>query len=407
MSILKFQDFLIKYVFIDPYYNEYLIKNGEIRMSDEALKKDLYRLKEELVKKEREEISYLDKIEKLEDTIIRLEKLVSDDESKDSKSLILLDEKDREIRELKDKMGFLRKENINLQQELEKAQKKNQAPVIRLEEKKTPLDGLANELQSKINQQKVLISKLKSENEKYIEVKGVLSIKENKIKELSERINLLESVKMEPEPESIDNAMGIQKTLTQELQDKLNKTRVQLETMRQKLVKYEKPRENQEETTLNSKLSELEKQNERLKSLIETKDNEIQTFKVELENLKENKEAAIEKKAFPSLNSPVSQLTEELQSKLNKARTQISLLEKELKVAQQKAETPQNRAKFDLMEDIKIKDNKILKHQDQIKSLQTELTSKEQELNSLKSKLKSILDDKPKQTPSKLGMEEK
>ncbi|MFX1293196.1 MAG: hypothetical protein ACFFAG_19785, partial [Promethearchaeota archaeon] len=77
-----------------------------------------------------EEINiYLDKIEELEEIIMRLEDLIPVEDVKkknrkrkrmDSKLAIELDEKDKKFRELKDKMGFLRKENSQLRQELEK-----------------------------------------------------------------------------------------------------------------------------------------------------------------------------------------------------------------------------------------------------------------------------------------------
>ncbi len=76
----------------------------------------------------------------------------------------LLEKKDKYIRELKDRMGFLRKEKVQLQQELDKHNKRNpNSTVIRIVEKKEPLELLVKELQTKINNQKIIIKKLKQE----------------------------------------------------------------------------------------------------------------------------------------------------------------------------------------------------------------------------------------------------
>jgi len=60
-------------------------------------------------------------------------------------------------------MGFLRKEKVQLQQKLENLHKANSSTLIRIEEKKEPLDILVKELQSKINKQQLIIDKLKED----------------------------------------------------------------------------------------------------------------------------------------------------------------------------------------------------------------------------------------------------
>jgi len=142
-------------------------------MTEEELRARIGELEVELDEKEHEIIGYFDKIEQLEDTILRLELLIPDEEEKsnkrkkkkgsDSKLAIQLQEKDIEIRELKDKMGFLRKEKVQLQQKLENLHKANSSTLIRIEEKKEPLDILVKELQSKINKQQLIIDKLKED----------------------------------------------------------------------------------------------------------------------------------------------------------------------------------------------------------------------------------------------------
>lgn len=142
-------------------------------MTEEEFRARIGELEIESDNKEHEIIQYLEKIEQLEDTIMRLELLIPDEEQKSnkkrkksnySKSTILIEEKEKEIRELKDKMGFLRKEKVQLQQEVEKFIKENpNSTVIRIEEKKEPLEPLIKELQDKINKQNFIIKDLQSQ----------------------------------------------------------------------------------------------------------------------------------------------------------------------------------------------------------------------------------------------------
>lgn len=122
-----------------------------------------------------EEINiYLDKIEELEDIIMRLEDLIPVEDVKkksrkrkimDSKLAIELDEKEKKFRELKDKMGFLRKENSQLRQDLEKIKYANSSSSrIKIEDLRPEplLNDLVKELQDIVNNQRLIISKLKT-----------------------------------------------------------------------------------------------------------------------------------------------------------------------------------------------------------------------------------------------------
>ena len=141
-------------------------------MTEEEFRARIGELEVESDQKEHEIIQYLEKIEQLEDIIMRLELLIPDEEeksnkkrkkSKDSKSAILIDEKEKEIRDLKDKMGFLRKEKVQLQQKVEQFIKENpNSTVIRIEEEQKPLEILIKELQDKINKQNFQIKDLQS-----------------------------------------------------------------------------------------------------------------------------------------------------------------------------------------------------------------------------------------------------
>ncbi|TFF87546.1 MAG: hypothetical protein EU550_03060, partial [Promethearchaeota archaeon] len=115
-----------------------------------------------------------DRIEQLEDNIMNLEGLLPTDSGEFDKEKVIssklemeLDEKGREIRSLKNKMGFLRKEKLALQKKLEQQEKviNKDSTVIRVEDIRdstTPLDALVKELQSKINKQEILIQNLKN-----------------------------------------------------------------------------------------------------------------------------------------------------------------------------------------------------------------------------------------------------
>ena len=114
-------------------------------MSEDSLKVRIDELEIEIEKQELEIDSYLNKIEHLEDKIMRLEAIVSDyelnkkkkDAPNKSNIVIVLESTEKELRELKDRMGFLRREKIQLQQQLEKLMKNGDSSVIRIEEKNT------------------------------------------------------------------------------------------------------------------------------------------------------------------------------------------------------------------------------------------------------------------------------
>lgn len=151
-----------------------------------------------------EEINiYLDKIEELEEIIMRLECLipVEDIQKKsrkkkkmDSKLAIELDQKDKKFRELKDKMGFLRKENLQLRQELEKIKFANSSSSrIKIEDLRPEplLNDLVKELQYIVNNQRLLISKLKTNKVDKEDLLKNLRYKEEEIKRLKSEISSL------------------------------------------------------------------------------------------------------------------------------------------------------------------------------------------------------------------------
>ena len=151
-----------------------------------------------------EEINiYLDKIEELEEIIMRLEDLIPVEDVKkktrkrkrmDSKLALELDEKNKKFRDLKDKMGFLRKENSQLRQELEKIKLANSSSTrINIEDLRPEpiLNDLVKELQYIVNNQRLTISKLKTNEVDKEDILEKLRDKEEEIKHLKSEISQL------------------------------------------------------------------------------------------------------------------------------------------------------------------------------------------------------------------------
>jgi len=94
-------------------------------MTEDILRSKIKELELELRLKEEEIKEYLDKIDFLEDLIMEMEANLEEKNSETNIPLLNLHLKDLERinRELKDKMGFLRLDNIKLKQELEKVKK--------------------------------------------------------------------------------------------------------------------------------------------------------------------------------------------------------------------------------------------------------------------------------------------
>lgn len=153
--------------------------------------------------KDEEINSYLDKIEELEEIIMRLEALIPEEDIEkkrrkkkmmDSKLAIELDEKNKKFRELKDKMGFLRKENSRLRQELEKIKLANSSSSrIKIEDLRPEplLNDLVKELQDIVNNQRLIISKLKTNKVDKEDLLKELRNKEEEIERLKSEISHL------------------------------------------------------------------------------------------------------------------------------------------------------------------------------------------------------------------------
>lgn len=95
-------------------------------MTEDSLKNEIKQLKSELELKNKEITNYCDRIEYLEDSIMEIEENLSKKSKKSQDALLKFQMNELEIkyRDLKNNMGFLRKENAKLKIEIDKIKKK-------------------------------------------------------------------------------------------------------------------------------------------------------------------------------------------------------------------------------------------------------------------------------------------
>ncbi len=363
-------------------------------MSKDPLKDRINQLKKDLEEKEQEILSLLDKIEELEDHIMHLEEVVipSAVSTKKSKKMQAMDsiftleieEKDKQFRELKDKMGFLRKENIELQQKLEKLTKKNStSSVIRIEDlkPKSPLNTLVNELQDKINKQRSTINDLKRQVDKKAEISVILKEKEEEIATLKSDISKLNQSLINGADGDKESA-SIQKTLIEDLQNQLNKSKKQVQDLNKKLEKFKKKEKKGEKV---AEESELTSEINDLKELLEKRDIEIQNLKSDISTIQQVEvEFDVEQSGAPS------EVLQDLQNKLNKAKIQIRSLQEQLK--QYDGEKPPEQAKpqSELEGQLKMQREMAIFLQKQLEIREGEIETIKNEAVQIKGKYKQL-----------------
>ena len=363
-------------------------------MSKDPRKDRTNQLEKDLDKKEQEILSLLDKIEELEDHIMHLEEVVipSAVSTKKSKKMQAMDsiftleieEKDKQFRELKDKMGFLRKENIELQQKLEKLTKKNStSSVIRIEDlkPKSPLNTLVNELQDKINKQRSSINDLKRQVDKKAEISVILKEKEEEIATLKSDISKLNQSLINGADGDKESA-SIQKTLIEDLQNQLNKSKRQVQDLNKKLEKFKKKEKKGEKV---AEESELTSEINDLKELLEKRDIEIQNLKSDISTIQQVEvEFDVEQSGAPS------EVLQDLQNKLNKAKIQIRSLQEQLK--QYDGEKPPEQAKpqSELEGQLKMQREMAIFLQKQLEIREGEIETIKNEAVQIKGKYKQL-----------------
>ncbi|MBY8979844.1 MAG: hypothetical protein KGD72_05605 [Candidatus Lokiarchaeota archaeon] len=299
-------------------------------------------LQSELDKREIQINIYLDKIDGYEVDIMKYEQMFDENapkskikKAKEDKLNIEIDTKDREIRELKDRMGFLRKEKIDLQKKYELECKKNiETSVISVEEirekEKAPLNVLLQELQDKINKQESMIRRLKS-GEIGIKSKDIgsdeynemLEEKDKKIEMLTDQIATLTDQIAElnenlskPAPDiELDKppSNDISRVLLEELKNNLTKVKRRNNELKKKLEKYEKKVKSKKGSEENSQILELQNIISQLTSELEHKNKIIE----------ENTISSIHRESESDADS-LHSVVEELKSKLSKAKSEIA-----------------------------------------------------------------------------------
>jgi chromosome segregation ATPase len=309
-------------------------------MTDDALKNKIKELRLELEKKD-QEIEHLDDIiEELQDKIMELEDLkkLDDGATKKSKKIQAaesrfayeLEEKDRQIRDLKNNMGFLRKEKVQFQQELERMKSEIDSSVIRVEDlrSKPPLNALVKDLQETVNKQRSVINRLSSNNASSEEFGEKLVQKEEEIEILKTEISELNQKMKDLSSPSGKSSGSIAKNLIEDLQKQLTKAKRQIVELKQKFGKSDKKGKKQEKDGLS--IDVLEKEINELKNSLQGKENQIEVLKKDIIALQKAEIAEkFEQNGVPS-EDMIKALKEDLQKKLNRSKLQIKSLQEQL-----------------------------------------------------------------------------
>jgi chromosome segregation ATPase len=327
------------------------------------LKEDLNQLQLELNKRNNDMVIYSQKVATLEDEIITLRELLSDDSSKkkgkkvkETKLILDLEAKDSEIRQLKDKMGFLRKEKIAVQKQLEKFKEKNKSnsTVLRVEDlrKEQPLNMLVKDLQEKIKKQDTLINRL-SRDGNIKDFEETITHKDNIIESLNQKVGeLTEKLKNIEKQIEKESSGRIQKKILQDLQDKLNKFKRINEELNAKLEKYQKKEDKETEREKDKKIRELES---KIKDL-------------SLRSLGTNSHQ----------KSTLDQVIEELQNKLNKSKVEVQILKEQITNNNPEKSAPNNNNQ------LKIQREMAIFLQNQLDDAKRALKTKVEEIGTIK-----------------------
>ena len=105
-----------------------------ITMAEDFQNKKIKELESELELKKKEVSNHLDRIEYLEDAIMEIEETLSKKSNKSGDPLLKfqIKELERKYRELKDRMGYIRVENVKLRSELQKLKTNASSSSIRI-----------------------------------------------------------------------------------------------------------------------------------------------------------------------------------------------------------------------------------------------------------------------------------
>ena len=370
-------------------------------MTEDALRNKIRELESELEKRD-QEIEHLDDvIEELQDKIIELEDLRKLEEGANSKSKKIqavesrfayeLEEKDKQIRELKNNMGFLRKEKVQLQQELERIKSESKdSSVIRVEElrSKQPLNALVKDLQETVNKQRSIIYKLRADSADSEDYREKISQKNKQIEILREEISGLNQKLKELSIPSDKGGDSIAKKLIEDLQNQLTKAKRKIAELKQELEKFDKKNKKKEKD--NTKLENFKKEINQLKENLEAKNKEIDDLKKEIINLKKTEIASkLEQYGSPS-DDIIKTLKEDLQNKLNKSKMQIKVLQEQLNKEGKGHSAESSGSQKELEEKLKTQSEMAIRLQKQLETKEGEIETIKNEAVQIKAKYRQL-----------------
>ena len=348
---------------------------------EDNLRKKINELQSELNKKDNEINLYLDKIDGFEEEVMRYEEMFDEKapkkkmkKAKEEKLNIELDAKDREIRELKNRMGFLRKEKMQLQKKHDNLVRTTNTSVISVEElrekDKPPLNILLHELQDKLNKQESLIRRLKSKDLGSDEYNEKIREKDEKIELLTDKITDL-TEKIENSSSQIDNHVdnNIKKNLLEDLQKNLNKAKRKNEELKKVITKYEKKDK--------GKKGKAEPEPIALKEVVEELKSELSKSKVKVATLQEQI-----KEGQNQITPPVSIPQGDIEGKLKIQREMASFLQKQLAESKNALKTKE--------EEITTIKNEAIRIKRKYEDLDNQIKRKDQKSNEIEAELDSL-----------------
>ena len=348
---------------------------------EDNLRKKINELQSELNKKDNEINLYLDKIDGFEEEVMRYEEMFDEKapkkkmkKAKEEKLNIELDAKDREIRELKNRMGFLRKEKMQLQKKHDNLVRTTNTSVISVEElrekDKPPLNILLHELQDKLNKQESLIRRLKSKDLGSDEYNEKIREKDEKIELLTDKITDL-TEKIENSSSQIDNHVdnNIKKNLLEDLQKNLNKAKRKNEELKKVITKYEKKDK--------GKKGKAEPEPIALKEVVEELKSELSKSKVKVATLQEQI-----KEGQNQEDPPVSIPQGDIEGKLKIQREMASFLQKQLAESKNALKTKE--------EEITTIKNEAIRIKRKYEDLDNQIKRKDQKSNEIEAELDSL-----------------
>lgn len=207
---------------------------------EEAVQSEIDILKEKIILKNQRIFELLDRIQDLEDNIVSLEESIKNkEENPDNPILTLknikLEEQEKEIRRLKDNLGYFRKENLELKRKLRdetdiETDGISRRKVIRIEEKKPNLEEMLEEIQTNLSKKNISMKNLE---EKANRIKQEIKKKDEIINVLEEENAYLESLIREKDDKISD----------------LKESVINLELMYSKLLKSSKNDKNSDKNT--------------------------------------------------------------------------------------------------------------------------------------------------------------